>query len=148
MTAEQHINDNDVAAILSRFSFMEEQTEQVQLGIMAGLVREQIEVYARPEFSASAMRVIRKALECLPLEQVRKLARPGLDWEQMRTLFYGLRAGWPMPLIEWIADSVIDRGEMTGHGIHFTCLVDTVGLLFDGGWIRTEEERGGDNLED
>lgn len=142
MADEQHINDSDLAEILSRFNFTEEQREQVQLGVVGGLTKDQIELYARPQFSAAKMRGIRKVLESgMPPEQVRELARPSLDWEQMRMLFYGLREGWPMSLLEWVADSVIDGAEMTGHGIHFTCLVDAIGLLFDDGWIRTEEER-------
>lgn len=149
MTAAQHINDSDLAEILSRHAFTEEQVEQIQLGVVGGLTKDQIELYAWPGFNASKMRVIRKVLESgMPAEKARELARPSLDWEQMRTLFYGLHEGWPMPLIEWIADSIIDGGETTGHGIHFTCLVDTIGLLFDDGWIRTEGEHSGDNLED
>lgn len=142
MAAAQHINDSDLAEILSRHAFIEEQVEQIKLGVVGGLTKDQIELYARPQFNASTMRVIRKALESgLPPEKVRELARPSLDWEQMLTLFYGLREGWPMPLIEWIADSVIDGDETTEHGMHFECVVDTIDLLFDEGWIRTEEER-------
>lgn len=142
METKQRISGKELVEILSRLDFMEEQREQIQLGVMAGLSREQIEIYARPEFRATEMRGIRKAMECgMPAEKVRELARPSLDWEQMRMLFYGLREGWPMPLLEWIADSVSDGGEVTGHGMHFQCVVDTIDLLFDEGWIRTEEER-------
>lgn len=141
---------NDILSQLGfRFDFTEEQVEQIQLGVMAGLSREQIEIYAHPKFNASTMRVIRKALAGgLPPEQVQKLARITLESKEMRTLFYGVREGWPMPLIEWIADSIIDGGETTGHGMHFECVVDTIDLLFDEGWIRTEEERNGNKIQD
>lgn len=91
-------------SLYAKPEFGDLQMNQIRLGLERGLSIEKVKIYARPEFLSTQMAVIREALESgLTIDQVKVFARPEYDSFQMLTIFYAFKAKLSQEQINYIA---------------------------------------------
>lgn len=84
--------------------FTVEQLDEIGAGIRAGLTPEQLGYYARAEFNANQMNVLRFCVtDDLTPEQLAVIANPALESEQMDLIRAGFQSGMTMEQVSSIA---------------------------------------------
>lgn len=106
--------------------FNTSQIRQIKLGIESSLTEEQIQIYAKPEFSGYEMEEIRWGLE--DGFDVSIYANSKYDWEQMSQVREGLQNGLTVEQIKIYAKTEFNQTQMEQirYGLQIGLKIDKV----------------------